>query len=183
MGADHVGILTLGAINAAVGADRVRAAFARPAGRVSSASSTPASPAGGGTTAAWTHRADAGHVLAVGAPVVYECVRVRADGGGFASVVGSLEGAHTGVLGRVPPPPRWVAPAAMAAAAAAAPAAEEGGGGEEAEGGTSLPTSKEGKKRKGKGAGGVKAGRVEKVVKVKKVKPGGSGGGGRKAKG
>ena len=180
MGADHVGILTLGAINAAVGADRVRAAFARPAGRVSSASSTPASPAGGGTTAAWTHRADAGHVLAVGAPVVYECVRVRADGGGFASVVGSLEGAHTGVLGRVPPPPRWVAPAAMAAAAAAA---EEGGGGEEAEGGTSLPTSKEGKKRKGKGAGGVKAGRVEKVVKVKKVKPGGSGGGGRKAKG
>jgi len=129
VGADHVGILTLGAVNAAVGADRVRVGFAPPAPRGTAA----AAAAAAAKDAAWVHETDPAHTLAVGTPVLYECVRVRADGGGFATLVGSFEPEHTGVEGKVPPPPaRWrptVRHAAVQAATEEATALPDGGGG------------------------------------------------------
>ena len=182
MGADHIGILTLGAINAAVGADRVRAAFVRPAGR--SASSTPAaSPGAGGAGAgaggaAWNHATEPGHALAVGTPVVYECVRVRADGGGFASVVGSLEAPHTGAVGQVPPAPRWSPPPRPPRPAAAAGVQEAA---------TPPPPSsvKSGKKDKKKGGGKAKAaanGSGGGPEKKRKKEGGGGSGSGKKGR-
>ena len=136
-GADYVGLLVLGAFNAAVGAARARR-FAPPA------------EAGG----AWVARDDPAHTLVEGADVLFRVLRVRSDGG-YVSLVGSLDGPGTGEVGR----------AAAAAGGGAAPgtaakkgkrAAKEGGGekevgGEKKKKRTAAAAGDGAKRRKGKG--------------------------------
>jgi hypothetical protein len=82
-GSDYVALHVLGAINGAVGADRLAAAFAPPR-------------AAGGP---WVSRSDPDHALAEGTPVLFRVTRVRSDGG-YCSLVGAMDDAGTGEASR-----------------------------------------------------------------------------------
>ena len=153
----------------------MRPDYRRPAARGSAASTPVASPSGANGTASstWAHASDPAHALAVGTPVIYDCVRVRADGGGFASVVGSLEAPHTGAAGRVPPAPRWVPPAVASGAGV--------GVNDEAAAAPPPPPSK-GKKDKKKKAKEAAATPKEGGVEKAKRKSGKEGSGGKKGR-
>lgn len=130
-GTDYVGLLVLGAFNAAVGARRA-ARFVPPA------------VAGG----AWVARDDPAHTLAEGTAVVFRVLRVRSDGG-YVSLVGSLDGPGTGEASFA------AASAATAATAAATKKSRRAAAKAGKEGGKKRGvTNKEGAGAKGAKGGG-----------------------------